>query len=55
MRKDTSYSWKEKSTSINYNYAPKARGPIFKKETLQKVKGHIEPHTEIRRDFNTWL
>ena len=57
MRKDTSYSPKEKFTkrkiSILNIYAPNARATTFIKETLLKLKAYIAPHTIIVEDFNT--
>ena len=51
MGKKTSYSSKEKSTKMN-SQSPKhlcsnARAPTFAKETLLKLKTHIDPHTIV--------
>jgi hypothetical protein len=59
MKKDTSYSSKEKihqeKVSIQNIYTPKGRSPKFIKETLLKLKAHIEPHTIIVGDCCTPL
>jgi hypothetical protein len=59
MGKNTAYSSKEKSTkrkvSILNMYAPNARVPTFIKESLVKLKTHIEPHIIMVGVFNTPL
>ena len=53
MKKDTSYSSRGKSTKSLC--AQNARAPTLIKETLLKLKTHIEPHTIRVEDFNTPL
>jgi hypothetical protein len=59
IKKDTSYSSKGKSTkrkiSILNIYSPNARVHTFIKETLLKLKTHIETRTIIVGDFNNPL
>jgi hypothetical protein len=60
MGKDTSYSSKEKSIkmisqSILNIYGPNTRTLRFVKETLLKLKSHIEAHIFVVGDFSTPL
>ena len=56
MGKDTSYSSKEKSTKMMFQfniYAAKVRAPTFVKETFLKFKSHLEFHILIVGNFST--
>ena len=42
--------YQDELSILNF-YAPITRTPITVKETLLKLKAHIEPHTNIMGDF----
>jgi hypothetical protein len=52
MGKDTIFLKGKKTFNIP---APNARAPTFVKETLVKLKPHIEPPRRLVGDFNTPL